>query len=104
MQSRFFPKGQGLAFAVEIAETSPGVVTVPDFDFGLQGSSLAVAGGEFKLLPGDTLYITPTGLKLMVYDAETKSAPYPADKFSTGAAYWLVQNVAGELIRLEVEK
>ena len=104
MQSRFFPKGQGLAFAVDIAETSPGVVTVPDFDFELQGEVMAVAGGTFELLPGDTLYITPAGLKLMAYNTETKSAPCPADKFATGAAYWLVQNVAGELIRLEVEK
>ena len=47
MQSRFFPKWQGLAFAVDIAETSPGVVTVPDFDFELQGEVMAVAGGEF---------------------------------------------------------
>lgn len=104
MQSRNFPKGQGLAFTVDISETSPGVVTVPDFNFELQEERLAVTGGTFELLPGDTLYITPAGLKLMVYDPETKSAPYPSDKFSTGAAYWLVQNVAGEMIRLEVER
>lgn len=104
MQSRYFPKGQGLAFVADIEETSPGSVNVSDFVFELNGKKTAITGGSFTLAPGDTVYITPAGLQLMVYDAETKTTPYPEKTFPTGAAYWLVQNAAGDLIRLEVEQ
>ena len=101
MQSRQFPKGQGLAFSVEITE-SGSTVDIPAFVFEVNSKQYPMAAETFTLADGDTVYITPSGLARMAYDQDAKSTPYPADRFDNGVAYWLVQRVNGENIRLEV--
>lgn len=95
MITRVFPAGQGIDFAVSITEDQ-GQVTIPNFDFTENGHVHHVQGATFTLDVGDVVYITPGGLAL-VHDGE-----YPTSLFSTGVAYWLIANVNGELIKLEV--
>ena len=97
MTKRFFPKNNGIAFVamVEIVEDH---VAIQDFVFQLNGTNHQINSGEFDLIVGDTVYITPQGLQ------KVSEKEYPTSLFDTNSAYWLVSKIKDDMLVLEVEQ
>lgn len=97
MTKRYFPKNNGIAFVatIDIVEDH---VAIQDFVFSLNGKNYPITGGEFDLVVGDTIYITPQGLQ------KVSEKEYPTSLFDTNSAYWLVSKIKDDMLVLEVEQ
>lgn len=99
IECRNFPAGNGINFKTTVTEKDNNSVEIADFDFVLAGKTYPMTGGNFVIDVGDTIYMTPSGLKK--YNADNR--PIADDLFSNKSAYWIACRVDdNKLIVLEV--
>jgi hypothetical protein len=94
IDNRNFPADKGITFTAEITENTDGTTTAKAFDFALNGKNYSMPDTTFTLDTGDTVYITPNGLKKYAKD----SYPGAADLFPNNAAYWLISRIDSKKI------
>jgi hypothetical protein len=95
IEKRIFPKGNGIYFDASVTETVDGV-SVAAFDCIIGDKTYAIPAGDFTLTDGDTIYITPEGLKQCTKDVR------PAPLFPNGSAYWLINKTDDKILVLGV--
>ena len=96
IEKRIFPNGNGIYFNTAVTETDTGV-KIAGFDCTVSDKTYSIASGEFTLAVGDTIYVTPDGLKQCTKNEQ------PTSRFPNGSAYWLVSKFENEILVLEVQ-